>query len=110
MSRPKNTTGIPVTQLPTLKSLQFGDPLMEYSSLPFCVQEDISLDHGLEMAADLSDGLTQLCMRLHESINDGEIAYTAEVRALAFLSNAVCALTRAASYGLKAAASQEASQ
>lgn len=102
MSRPENTTGIAPTQQPVLRELSFGDPLMEYDSPLFLVQQGGKLSDGLSIAADLSDGLTQLCMRLHESINNGEIAYTSEVRALAFLSNTVCALTRSARYGLEA--------
>ena len=107
---PKNSITPDVTQHPTLSSMVFGDPMMEYTSPLFCVVEGGNLIDGLNAAAHLADGMTQLHMRLHASINDGEIAYCAEVRALAFISEAVCALTRSASRGLQAAAEGEVQQ
>ena len=96
MLRPENTTASQKPQVQVLGKVAFGDPLMEYTSPFLSVTEGGSIIEGLQFACDLADGLTQLCMRLHGSINDGDLAYCAEVRALAFLGETVTALTRSA--------------
>lgn len=100
MSHPKNTTAVTPLQLPTLGVTQFGD----YSTPLFQVKDGGSVVEGLELASDLADGISQLCGRLCAEINNGEIAYCAEVRALAFLSDTVGALTRSARRSLERAA------
>jgi len=97
---PKNSITNAPLQLPTLGAMQFGD----YSTLLFQVQDGGSVVEGLELASDLADGISQLCGRLCAEINNGEIAYCAEVRALAFLSDTVGALTRSARRSLERAA------
>ncbi|MCV4285898.1 hypothetical protein [Pseudomonas capsici] len=61
--------------------------------------EDLS--GALELAADLADGVEQLCGRLHDCINDGEIAYCAEIRAIGFLAQITSALVRSAERGIR---------
>lgn len=94
---PKNSTAQQTVQLPKLTPFSFGP---EYIAM-FSIQEGADLVQGLAVAADLADGISQLCGRLRDSINDGETAYCAEIRALGFLGDAVSALTRSAQVSLK---------
>jgi hypothetical protein len=96
MSRPKNSTTHEATQQPTLVHVEFGDALMEYTSPQMSVMAGGDLLQGLKTASELTEGLTQLCGRLHFAVNYGELVFTAELRALAFLSDAVHALIRSA--------------
>lgn len=96
MSHPKNTTAPQNAQYPTLVHVEFGDALMESTTPQMSVMEGGDLLLGLKTAAELTEGLTQLCGRLHFSVNYGELVFTAELRALAFLSDAVHALVRSA--------------
>ena len=102
----ENTTPSPKSQLPKLKPCAFG---MEYTEL-FSINPDASLIDALSVASDLSDGISQLCSRLAFAINDGEIAYLSEVRALGFIGDVVSVLTRSAERGLKAAYEAEDAQ
>lgn len=97
---PKNTTALSPAQLPTLKKMEFGDPDLQGARL-FVIQEGVDLVEGLRFAADLGDGVRQLANRLAASINDGELAYLSEVRALAFLGEVASTLTRASQYALQ---------
>ncbi len=106
MSHPKNTTAPSNVQLPKLKACAFG---MEYTEM-FSINPDANLIDALSIAADLSDGISQLCSRLAYAINDGEIAYLSEVRTLGFIGDVVSALTRSAERGLKAAYEAEDAQ
>ncbi|MBI6853388.1 hypothetical protein YA0002_11480 [Pseudomonas cichorii] len=63
--------------------------------------EDEDLSGALELAADLADGVEQLCGRLHDCINNGEIAYCAEIRAIGFLAQITSALVRSAERGMR---------
>lgn len=94
--QPKNTTASQKPQVHVLGEVAFGDPLMEYTSPFMSIEEGGSVIEGLQFACHLADGITQLCMRLHGVVADGETVYCAEVRALAFLSETVTALTRSA--------------
>lgn len=99
MSRPEITTTPSKSQLPKLKPCAFG---MEYTDL-FSINPDANLIEALSVASDLSDGISQLCSRLAYAINDGELAYLSEVRALGFIGDVVSVLARSAERGLKAA-------
>ncbi|MCE1008749.1 hypothetical protein [Pseudomonas monteilii] len=100
MSHPKNTTAPSLAQLPTLNKMEFGDPDLQGIRL-FVIKEGVDLVEGLRFAADLGDGVHQLANRLAASINDGELAYLSEVRALAFLGEVASTLTRASQYALQ---------
>lgn len=94
---PENSTTQESMQLPKLTPFSFGDAGCEM----FTIKEGADLIEGLKIAADLSDGIHQLCSRLHAEINNGEIAYVSEVRALGFLGEVVCALARSAQVSLQ---------
>ncbi|MDR2309042.1 MAG: hypothetical protein LBE53_17865 [Paucimonas sp.] len=100
MSQPKNSTNAPVSQLPSLNQMEFGDLELQGIRL-FTIQEGVGLIDGLRFAADLGEGVHQLANRLAASINDGDMAYLSEVRALAFLSEVSGALARAGQYALQ---------
>ena len=93
----KNSTAQVKSQLLKLTPFSFGP---EYIGL-FCIPEGGDLVQGLAVAADLADGISQLCERLRGSINDGDIANCAEIRALGFLGDAVSALVRSAQNGIE---------
>ncbi|MCL8342930.1 hypothetical protein M9Y85_26945 [Pseudomonas mosselii] len=93
------TTPSPM-QLPNLNKMEFGDPELQGVRL-FAIQEGVSLIDGLRFAADIGEGVHQLANRLAASINDGELAYLSEVRALAFLGEVASTLTRASQYALQ---------
>lgn len=105
MSHPKNTTTPLPAQLPPLNKMEFGDPELLGSRL-FVIQEGVGLIDGLRYAADLGEGVHQLANRLAASINDGDMAYLAEVRALALLSEISSTLARASQYALQRAGEQ----
>ncbi|VVM91696.1 hypothetical protein PS681_02840 [Pseudomonas fluorescens] len=96
---PKNSTTPPTAQLPKLRPCSFGPGYTDLLS----VNEGADLIGALSIAADLADGVSQLCGRLGASINDGEVAYLAEVRTLGFIGDVVAALVRSAGRGLQAA-------
>ncbi|MBP5054349.1 hypothetical protein [Pseudomonas chlororaphis] len=95
----KNTTEPSVVQLPKLRPCEFGP---DYTDL-FRINPDADLIGALGVAADLADGASQLSGRLAYAINDGELSYLSEVRALGFLSDVVGALVRSAERGLRKA-------
>ncbi|MBM9487009.1 hypothetical protein JBE38_13845 [Pseudomonas sp. ICBG1301] len=97
MTHPKNSITQQTLQLPKLTPFSFGDAGCEM----FTIKEGADLIEGLKIAADISDGINQLCGRLYARINDGEIAYVSEVRALGFLGEVVCALARSAQVSLQ---------
>lgn len=103
---PKNSTTHQTAQLPKLKPCTFGP---DYTDL-FMINPDANLIGALSAAADLADGISQLCGRLAFAINDGEIAYLSEVRTLGFIGDVVGALTRSAERGLEAAYKAEDAQ
>jgi hypothetical protein len=92
MTHLKNTTAPSEAQLPQLGSYAFGGS----SATLFTINEDQDLLEGLQVASDLSEGIRQLCDRLDQCINEGEIMYCAEIRALGFLGDVVGVLTRSA--------------
>ncbi|MNB96698.1 hypothetical protein D3C76_1009020 [compost metagenome] len=85
-------------QQPKLRPCAFGTV---YANL-FKVHEDGDLMEAMQLAADLAEGISQLCGRLDESINNDGIALCAEVRTLGFLGNVVETLVRSSVYGIKA--------
>ncbi|MBC2655066.1 hypothetical protein H7A76_06400 [Pseudomonas sp. MSSRFD41] len=99
MPNPKNSTAPSVAQLPKLRVCEFGP---DYTDL-FRINPDADLIGALGFAADLADGASQLSGRLAYAINDGELSYLSEIRALGFLSDVVGTLCRSAERGLRAA-------
>lgn len=89
---PKNSKSIAATQQPTLSSTVFGG----VNSDLFEIIAGGNMDHGIELARDLAEGVEQLCARLDFVTNYGEICYCAELRAVSFLSGTVAALLRSA--------------
>lgn len=97
MSHPKNTTTTLSAQLPKLSPISFGP---EYDPI-FSIGSDVDLVQGLDIAADLGNGVSQLCGRLDSAINEGEVVLCSEVRAIGFLADVISALTRSAQISLK---------
>ncbi|MCV4285900.1 hypothetical protein [Pseudomonas capsici] len=97
LAMPSPTPGL------TLVEMRFGDPLMEYNDSLFCVENGGDIAQAFATAGDLAEGLTQLLMRQHQAANSGEIIFTGEIRALAFISDTVSALTRSAQRALSTA-------
>lgn len=83
--------------LPTTGPMNFGGS----SFMLFRVERGTCISEALDLGADLADGVSQLCGRLHDCINNGEIAYCAEIRALGFLGDAIGALNRSARIALE---------
>ncbi|PIK77139.1 hypothetical protein [Pseudomonas sp. 382] len=96
----ENTTGPSPAQLPSLRELEFGNAASDGSPL-FKIGEGVKVTDGLYLAADLADGIKQLCDRLYDDINDGELTYCAEVRALSFLAETIGAIVRAGEYSMR---------
>ncbi|MGA9219672.1 MAG: hypothetical protein WBZ57_00610 [Pseudomonas graminis] len=92
MSRPENSKRPEVTQQPTLSALVFGG----VDENLFEIIAGGNMDHGIDLARDLAEGVQQLCARLDFATNYGEVCYCAELRAVSFLSGTVAALLRSA--------------
>ncbi|WP_277964619.1 hypothetical protein [Pseudomonas sp. RIT-To-2] len=97
MSHSENTITTPVAQLPQLSAFSFGG----LDSTLLCISDGQDLIEGLRLAHELAEGIRQLCGRLDDCINNGEIAYCAEVRALGFLADVVSTLNRSARQSLE---------
>lgn len=97
---PKNNTAKQAVQLPPLRQMDFGGPDLAEDHL-FQIREDANLVTGLKFAADLSEGLHQITERLAFCIDDGQLVYLSEIRALSFLADAASTLTRSAQYSLE---------
>lgn len=100
MSHPKNSTTPSVSQLPSLRQIEFGNAASDGSAM-LKIADSVKITDGLYLAADLADGMKQLCDRLYDDINDGDLTYCAEVRALSFLAETVGAIVRASEYSLR---------
>lgn len=57
---------------------------------------DMPATEALEVAADLSSGLMQILDKFAVAVNDGELVYVDELRALSFLAETANALILAA--------------
>lgn len=97
---PKNTTPPQSAQLPDIRQMEFGNAISDGSQL-FKITEGSKIVDGLYLAADLADGIKQICDRLHDDINEGDLTYCAEVKALAFLAETVGTIVRASEYSLR---------
>ncbi|WP_155250521.1 hypothetical protein [Pseudomonas asplenii] len=96
MTHPENSKRPQKLQLPDLGAIDFGGLRLDH----LVIEPGQDLLRGLHLAADIGEGVEQLCERLGDSINDGEVAYLAEVRALGLLSSLASAITRAAWHAL----------
>lgn len=90
MSRP--TAAKPAT----VDHMQFGDCLAIGDNQLMTVMAGGKVSEAVSMAADLSDGMRGLLRHMHESTNSGELVFCSELKTLAFITDAVLALTRSA--------------
>lgn len=93
---PKNSTMPLSAQQPTLRQFEFGDCLALGDSQLLAVLPGSKASEAVSMAADLAEGLRSLLRHMHASTNAGELVFVSELKTLAFLSDAVLALTRSA--------------
>lgn len=100
MSHPKNTTAPSPAQLPNLNQMEFGQPNLGDPDL-FRINENVSMQVGLQYAADVSEGLHQLTERLAFCVNYGEDVYLNELRALSLLADIATTITRSAQYAIQ---------
>lgn len=80
----------------TVDQMQFGDCLAIGKNQLMAVMAGGKVNEAISLAADLSDGMRGLLRHMHESTNSGELVFCSELKALAFISDAVLALTRSA--------------
>ncbi|GFM89181.1 hypothetical protein PSCICO_45800 [Pseudomonas cichorii] len=102
MTRLSKEIAFPPEPQPKMKQISFGGSgggLFTIASKEWAENED--LPGALDLAADLADGVEQLCGRLNDCINNGEIAYCAEIRAIGFLAQMTSALVRSAERGIR---------
>lgn len=89
---------------PELSALQFKMTSISFGGstedLFTIAMNGADLSGALDLAADLADGIEQLCGRLVDCINSGEIAYCSEIRALGFLAQMTSALVRSSERGI----------
>ncbi len=97
MSRP-----VPPQPL-TVDHIQFGDCLAIGEHQLMAVMVGGKESEAVSMAADLSDGIRGLLRHMHESTNSGELVFCSELKTLAFITDAVLALTRSAELAMSRA-------
>jgi len=97
MSHPENTKAPTEAQLPGMTRLTFGAPGFDLLS----TVEGGNIIEALDIAADLADGIQQICIRFAESVNEGEVVYLAELRSVAMLAEVASAFVRASERGLR---------
>lgn len=111
MSRPENTTRIAATQQLLTVETDFGETPIDNRGLQvFHVASGINIEDALETAKTLSSGLGQICDHIHDSLNAGELMYCDGVKTLAFIAQAVSALTWSVQRGMKPKAEGESRQ
>jgi hypothetical protein len=76
--------------------MQFGAGLAIGDNQLMAVMAGGKVSEAVSMAADLSDGMRGLLRHMHESTNSGELVFCSELKTLAFITDAVLALTRSA--------------
>lgn len=94
---------------PTVDHMQFGDCLAIGDNQLMAVMAGGKVTEAVSMAADLSDGMRGLLRHMHVSTDAGELVFCSELKILAFITDAVLALTRAAELAM-ARAEKEAGQ
>ncbi|WMN19242.1 hypothetical protein QL104_07495 [Pseudomonas piscis] len=97
---PKNSTTPPPVQPHNLRQIEFCNAASDGAGM-LRIAEAVKITDGLYLAADLAEGIKQLCDRIHSDINEGELTYLAEVKALGFLADTVGALVRASEYSMR---------
>jgi len=98
---PKNSTTSAVTQQLVSVEIGFHDtPVDNRGAQLFNVAAGTAAEDVLETARMLSSGLGQLCRNLHDSLNNGELAYCDGVAAMAFLAETASALVWSLQRGL----------
>lgn len=95
----ENTKAPTEAQLPGMTKLTFGAPGFDLLS----TVEGGSIIEALDLAADLTDGIQQICTRFSEAVDEGEVIYLAELRSVAMLAEVASAFVRATERGLRSA-------
>ncbi|TDV43756.1 hypothetical protein EC919_1153 [Pseudomonas graminis] len=83
--------------------ISFGDCLAMGDHQLLAVTSDGKVGEAVSMAADLSEGMRNLLRHMHASTNSGELVFCSELKSLAFISDAVLALTRSAQLAMSRA-------
>lgn len=105
MSHPKNTTTpSPAQPILTAEIGFFEAPIDNRGVQLLSVAAGTNAEDALRAARTLSSGLSQLCSRLHDSLNMGELAYCDGMSALSFLGETVSALVWSVEKSVAAAA------
>ena len=99
----KNSTTETPTQQPTLCALEFGGDSFSL----FSTVKGGDVADALDVAAVLAEGVMQICTRLSDAVNEGELVNQAELRSVAMLGDVASALTRAAHRGMTRVGGQE---
>lgn len=86
----------------TTETLSFA--MGEEGSLLLGIEPDMPATEALDLAADLADGVKQLCDRLVDAIDsDGGPVLACEIRAIGFLADTTGALARSVERSMKRA-------
>lgn len=96
---------------PTLENMQFGDSLAVGDNQLMAVMAVMAggkASEAVAMAASLSDGMRGLLRHMHASTDAGELVFCSEIKTLAFISDAVLALTRSAELAFSGAEKESA--
>lgn len=93
---------------PTLENMQFGDSLAVGDNQLMAVMAGGKASEAVAMAASLSDGMRGLLRHMHASTDAGELVFCSEIKTLAFISDAVLALTRSAELAFSGAEKESA--
>ncbi|MEE5042932.1 hypothetical protein V2J81_06170 [Pseudomonas alliivorans] len=102
MSRQENiTTSAPAQQLLTVEVGFCDTPIDNRGVQIFNVAAGTGAEDVLETARMLSSGLGQLCRNLHDTLNEGGLAYCDGVAAMAFLAETSSALVWSVQRGLR---------
>lgn len=97
---------IPATPL-TVDHMEFGDCLAIGDSQLMAVMAGGKVSETVSMAADLAEGMRGLLRHLHAATNAGELVFCAELKTLAFISDAVLTLTRSADLAMSRSAEED---
>lgn len=105
MSHLENSTGNPQQQPPATHSYDCGGLFFETGLIR--IQEGYSADEALELARALSCGVEQIAMRIHDQLNNGELVYIDEMKAVSFLGCIVASLIQSSRRGLELAGGEQ---
>ncbi|MCF7540612.1 hypothetical protein [Pseudomonas petrae] len=86
--------------------ISFGDCLAIGDHELLAVKPGGKVSEAVSMAADLAEGMRNLLRHMHVSVNAGDLVFIDEIKALAFLSDTISALTRSSELALTRAAKE----